>query len=389
MKKGFPEKLFGFLFIYILIFQTAFSQELPLYVAADLYDASKPDNLGLERAEGTETIRVFSPTNKTDKFSNNVVMTAFKGVLYCQWQSSEVGEDGPDSWVAYSTSKDGKKWSKPKVLAESIADGYCAPGGWWIYGDTLIAFINTWPVAVVPRGGYTRYVESTDGKHWSDPKAVTMQNGDTLQAVLEQDPHALPNGRMISAAHFQPGLIVNPVYTDDPKGVSDWVRAEFENISTDEVSRCIEPSNYIKANGDLVMIFRDQKSSFVKFASVSQDQGASWTKPIATEVPDARTKQSAGNFPNGQVYLAGNPVQQKERIPLVLTISKDGESFDKAFLLRAGGGDLQTLRSEGKAKRPGYHYPKSFVHDGYLYVSYSTNKEDVEFTRVPLAHLEN
>ena len=30
---------------------------------------------------------------------------------------------------------------------------------------------------------------------------------------------------------------------------------------------------------------------------------------------------------------------------------------------------------------------RSMVHDGYLYVAYTTNKEDVEYTRVPLSSL--
>lgn len=61
--------------------------------------------------------------------------------------------------------------------------------------------------------------------------------------------------------------------------------------------------------------------------------------------------------------------------------------FDKAFALRLGGSDLQPLRYAGKAKTLGYDYPKSMVYEGYLYVGYSVNKEDVEYTRVPLTSL--
>jgi hypothetical protein len=61
--------------------------------------------------------------------------------------------------------------------------------------------------------------------------------------------------------------------------------------------------------------------------------------------------------------------------------------FDKAFVLRRGGADLQPLRYPGRFKRPGYHYPKSIVWNGWLYTSYATNKEDVELTRVPLTGL--
>ena len=38
---------------------------------------------------------------------------------------------------------------------------------------------------------------------------------------------------------------------------------------------------------------------------------------------------------------------------------------------------------EGKYKTLGYNYPKAFVHNNSLYVSYSVNKEDVQCTIIP------
>ncbi len=53
-------------------------------------------------------------------------------------------------------------------------------------------------------------------------------------------------------------------------------------------------------------------------------------------------------------------------------------------MLRRGGSDLQGLRYRGKAKTLGYDYPKSTIWNGFLYVAYSVNKEDVQYARVPL-----
>jgi len=103
-------------------------------------------------------------------------------------------------------------------------------------------------------------------------------------------------------------------------------------------------------------------------------------------MPDARAKQSAGNLPDGTAYLVNAPNTDRPRMPLAVTLSDDGRVFDRSFLLR-GAGDLQPLRYEGQYKRPGYHYPKSVVWNGALYVGYATNKEDVQVTRVPLAAL--
>lgn len=111
--------------------------------------------------------------------------------------------------------------------------------------------------------------------------------------------------------------------------------------------------------------------------------------PQLVDTPDSRAKQSAGNLPDGTAFMVNNPSGSKTRIPLVVTLSEDGFLFDKAFLLRSGNeSDLQPMRFEGKYKRVGYSYPKSVIWNDYLYVSYATNKEDVELTRVPIESLK-
>ena len=372
----------------VLFTANASSAELPFAVKSGLYNQDMPDDLGLVKAQGTETITIFSPTESTDQFSNGVIMVGFKDSIYCQWQSSATDEDAADTWVAYSASKDGKTWTAPRMLAASLVDGYCSSGGWWVNGDTLVAYINTWPTSVSPRGGYTRYVTSTDGVNWTEPQNVKMENGDSLSGIFEQDPRALPGGRIINAAHFQTGLIANPIYTDDSSGIRGWVKASYTNVGVSgNISDEIEPSSYLRADNTLVMIFRDQQSSFKKLAAVSTDNGETWATAVKTQMPDARTKQSAGNIADSAVYMVGNPNDDKLRIPLVITLSQDGKYFNTAYLLRAGGSDIQDLRFTGTAKRSGYHYPKTMIWKDTLYVSYATNKEDVECTRVPLKSL--
>ena len=75
-------------------------------LADGVLDSTQTETLGLSFAKDTETITVFSATNGTDHYANGVVMTAFKGKLYCMWQSSPKDEDSDDTWVAYSISED-------------------------------------------------------------------------------------------------------------------------------------------------------------------------------------------------------------------------------------------------------------------------------------------
>nr|WP_321451768.1 exo-alpha-sialidase [uncultured Carboxylicivirga sp.] len=374
----------------MLVLAFIFSSCLPqpnLSVEENLFDQSQTDDLGLPEPTEAETFTIYAATDTTDKYVNGAVMTSFKGKLFCMWQSSPKDEDSNDTWVAYSISSDGRDWIQPKVLQSSPDDAYCTSGGWWVKGDTIVAFINEWSYEESPRYCKVKYKLSTNGDSWSDLKPVIWADGSEMIGAFEQDPHSLASGRIINAVHLSPGLHVTPVFTDDVYAISGWQKGDMINMEySGDVTREIEPSTYQRKDGALVMVFRDQQSSFCKLASVSLDEGRSWSTPVITNMPDARTKQSAGNLPDGSAYFVGNPLNNKSRMPLVVTLSRDGRFFDKAFVLRTAN-DCPVMNYDGKYKRQGYHYPKSMVADGFLYTSYTTNKERVEYTKVPFQRL--
>lgn len=363
-------------------------QKIPFLPDGVIYTTNY-ETAGLVPTPGIKTVTIFKAGEQTDHYANGVVMTAFKGKLYCMWQSSPKDEDSDDTWVAYSVSVDeGNTWSQPRPLAVPTKDFYCTSGGWLVRGDTLTAFIDTWGKGLEPRGGKTNYITSIDGLTWSQMQPVRMADGNVMEGVLEQDPYTLPDGRLVGASHFMPGLHVCPVFTDDPRGISGWREGLFEAEDLGKSSREIEPSQYIQPDGTIVMLFRDQTSTFRKLASVSTDRGETWTRPALTNFPDGRTKQCAGNLPTSVAYMVSCPANGKRRWPLILQLSYDGRVFDRAILLRSGStGDLPPRRYEGRYKTLGYSYPKATIWHDKLYISYSTNKEDVECTIVPLTLL--
>lgn len=358
----------------------------PFSVASGLFNQASSNTLGLSEPAGLETVTIWKPFESGDHFCNGVVMTYFNGLYYAQWQSSAEGEDEPDTHVVYSTSRNAINWSEPVELCPATSDTYRSSGGWHVNNNTLVAFINEWPYKKSLRTGSALYMTSTDGTTWSDPAPVMMKDGSRMNGVIEQDIHSISTGRLVCAAHFSPGLYVCPVYTDDPSGVAGWVKADFKCENIGDTSREMEPSLFVNSSGQIVMIFRDQNSTFYKLAAVSADNGAVWSRAVLTNFPDARTKQSAGNFADGTSFMVGNPVTNKLRSPLAVALSKDGIQFKKAFLLKSGAKLTEPVYA-GNAKRSGYHYPKSFVHDGYLYVTYSVNKEEAELVRVPISQL--
>ena len=380
-------------FIFLTLSAFSIAAAAPFSVKNGVFNQNATD-LGLSRAPGSQTVTVFTPTASSDHYGNGVLMTGFKGKLYCQWQSSAVDEDAADTWVAYSIgtiekTADGTQtetWSAPKELAPTMQNGIRTSGGWNVYNDTLIAFINVWPDSMNPRGGYAYYRESADGITWGELKPVLMKGGSPMSGIIEQDPHEY-DGRLYNAAHFQPGLLVNPIYTNDLSGRTGWVKAKYTNMEHSGTnSREMEPSLFQNSDGEIVMTFRDQNSTYYRLASVSKNRGATWSTTELTNMPDSRAKQSAGNLPDGSVYLVSNPVTNKTRIPLSITLSNDGKIFDRAYNLRTQG-ELPDRVYEGQYKSIGYHYPKTMRYGDYLYVSYSTNKELVEYTRIPLAEI--
>jgi hypothetical protein len=359
--------------------------DLPFQVSTDLFDLEANDTAGLVFAPGVETFTVFAPMDGENFYNHGAVITEYKGRLYVQWQSSERDEDSPDTAVYYAMGNSPTDFNAPVLLAGPREGATITNGGWWVNGDTLVAFLNVWPERNDgPRTGYTEYITSTDGVNWSAPQPVTDGNGIPVKGVIEQDPRALSSGRIVGAFHVEPGLTVSPYYTDDPRGVSGWTRGKMENLGREgDASRAIEPSLFERRDGAIVMVFRDQRSSFKTLSSISYDHGVSWTKPVLIDFPDSRSKQSAGNLPDGSNFRVNNPSNSRARYPLAVSLSRDGRLFDRAFLLRAGGADMQPQRREGRYKRSGYSYPKSAVIGDYLYVAYATNKEDIEIIRVP------
>lgn len=375
--------------IVTLIYSLQGFAQAPFSIADGLFDGSDANTLGLSKPAGLTTVTVYKPTASSEyKFVNGVAMAEFKGNLYCMWQTSKKDEDAKDTYVAYARSTNGgQTWSEPMTLCATLdGNGYTSSGGWMVSGDLLMAFINVWPTGNNSDGGYTQYVQSTDGLTWTAPQDVTMSDGTRLNGIFEQDPHVISNGRVVNAAHFQPGLKVMPIYTDDPTGRTGWHKGAFAYTDNGAQSKELEPSLFERP-GDhaLVMVFRDQGgSSYMRLAAVSKDYGVTWTKAVQTNYPDSRSKQSAGNLPDGTCFIAGNPTGNKERKPLTVGLSADGITFTHAWLLRDANEVKGGPRYAGKAKRSGYGYCKSLVAGDYLYVCCSTNKEDVEYSRVPL-----
>ena len=358
-------------------------------VPRDLFNWEDSTSLGLPFPKDILSVSIWKASLEGDHYANGAALAIFRGVLYCMWQSSLRDEDSPDTHVMYSLSRDlGRTWEEARVLSPDPGEGRMFTSGGWLPGkDSLTAYLNLWECDSLGKGGRAMYIRSEDGTFWSEPRNVRFEDGSEISGIMEQDIHRVGK-RLVGAVHLSPGLNVRPIYSDDMEGLCEWRRAYFESTPNGTQSRELEPSLYERGGPhgkELVMVFRDQRSSFRKLYSVSRDMGETWSRAKESSVPDSRSKQSAGNLPDGTAFLVGNPAMSKDRGILALMLSDDGVLFDRGFLLgeRRGEGPLY----EGKAKTRGYSYPKSLVGEGYLFVAYSIGKEEIRLSRIPLGSL--
>jgi hypothetical protein len=134
-----------------------------------------------------------------------------------------------------------------------------------------------------------------------------------------------------------------------------------------------EPVWYALPDGNLAALFRDNGGSKYVYRAFSTDHGRTWTTPVRTDFPDARSKLFAFRLKDGRYALVSNSNPQK-RDPLTLALSNDGLIYDRLFYV-VGGRHID--------------YPHMIEHEGHLYIAHSGAKQAVEIQRIRIADLDS
>lgn len=161
-----------------------------------------------------------------------------------------------------------------------------------------------------------------------------------------------------------------------------WLRLPLPTRVTPALD---EPIWWTLPDGRLMALARDNEGRRLYQWTGSAD-GRTWTRPRPSNFPDATSKIAVKRLSNGLYVLVSNARPKlEERNPLVLSVSRDGQTFTAMGILA----DAPTRRRElGQRKTPGYQYPDLLERNGVLYVSYSRNKEDIEVIGLPIPAIE-
>jgi hypothetical protein len=324
---------------------------------------------------------VISDVNQEKGVNQHNYLVHFKGKFWAMWSEGPGIEDRVGQRVKYATSLDGLKWTTPKFLSpEPPGSG---PGsafygtrtdkgfryiarGFWVRNNELLALASLDEAD----GFFGKSLElrafrlNKKNESWEDI-GVVFDN-----TINNFAPEKLPTGQwMMSRRTYDYTTAGVHFIIGGKKSLTDWT--SFPVLGTSEELSAEEPNWWLLPDNNAMALFRDNKSSGYIYRSFSSDDGRTWSKPVKTDFPDARSKFSGLRLADGRYVLVSNPNPLK-RDPLTISISNDGMVFDKMFYL-VGGRHID--------------YPHVIEHKGYLLVAFAGGKRSVEVIKIKLSDL--
>ena len=308
------------------------------------------------------------------------------------WSSGHDAEDNLGQRIMIASSDDGLKWSEPAILVDTImgdnSEMVCYALGFYSNGETLVAYYHSYEYkeSSLQNNGTFRpegsghntndgnyLIYSNDGINWSEPVSINYTNS------LAAAPEKTADGKLITMG------ATNFIYTYDLSGITGWTAGVMpkdltkEIISNGTVKTFTEGNIYELLDGTLRVVYRTNTDYL--WCAKSTDGGLTWTVPYKTNMTDDHSKVNMGTLPDGRYYYVGNPIRGGDRLPLMLSVSEDGDSFDTHYILR---NEPYTIKSSGLYKGGNYAYPSVCFDDEYMYIIYSKGKEVIEVTKISL-----
>jgi hypothetical protein len=307
------------------------------------------------------------------------------GRFWAMWSDGPRVEDMVGQVVKYSTSRDGLKWEEPKFLTDYPPhSGPDSPHyntrrkeglryisrGFWVRDGRLLALASLDEAAGFfgPSLELRAFAWNQAAGRWDDA-GVVQKN-----AINNFPPQRLPSGEWaMTRRKYDYNVTGVEFLIGGVKAMDDWTSVPVVRGAGGDITlKAEEPIWYALPDSNLAALFRDNGGSKYLYRAFSTDNGRTWTTPVRTDFPDARSKLYGFRLKDGRYALVSNSNPQK-RDPLTLALGNDGLIYDRLFYV-VGGRHID--------------YPHMIEHEGHLYIAHSGGKQSVEIQRIRISDLD-
>ena len=351
---------------------------------------------GLQPTIGVHNIQTMRG-QKPWTYNHQPMMAYWNGKFYMHYLTDPRHEHEAPGKTMLQTSEDGYSWTQPVDLFPeyNVPEGFCKEGS-------------------------------------------TLPPAHNLKAVMHQRVgwYVAPNGKLIAIGYYgicqtmkdDPndgngiGRVVREIKKDGTFGPIYFIHYNhgFSEKNTDyPFYKKAKDKNFVKAvdaliadpmqrmqwaeesdRGDEILPFKSPLKAFSGYTlpdgrkvglwkhaltSISADGGNTWREPAyrAPGLVNSNAKIWGQRLSDGSYATVYNPAEY--RWPLAISLSSDGLDYNTLSLVH---GDVMPLRHGGQFKSYGPQYVRGIQEgngtpkDGHLWVTYSTNKEDMWVSRI-------
>ena len=353
---------------------------------------------GLQPTIGVHNIQTLRG-EKPWTYNHQPMMAYWNGRFYMHYLTDPRHEHEAPGKTMLQTSEDGYTWSAPVELFPeyNVPEGFCKEGSTLPPAHNLKAVMHQrvgWYVA--PNGkllaiGYYGICQTMK----DDPN-----DGNGIGRVVREIKKDGTFGP-IYFIHYNHGF--SEKNTDYPY----YKKAKDKNLVKAVDALIADPMQRMQwaeesDRGDDILPFKSPLKAFSGYTlpdgrkvglwkhaltSISADGGNTWREPAyrAPGLVNSNAKIWGQRLSDGSYATVYNPAEY--RWPLAISLSSDGLNYNTLSLVH---GDVMPLRHGGQFKSYGPQYVRGIQEgngtpkDGNLWVTYSTNKEDIWVSRIPV-----
>ncbi|MDO5090265.1 MAG: exo-alpha-sialidase [Cardiobacteriaceae bacterium] len=341
------------------------------------------------------------------------------GTLLCAWFGGTQEGIADISIYLARLEKGADCWGEPEKLSDDSTHSEQNPV-LFLAPDNTLWLLWTAQISGNQDTAIVRCRQSQDqGKTWGDVRTLLEQPG----TFIRQPPVIASNGDWLLPVFYcvaAPGekWVGNNDYSAVKISV-DQGKSWRDSVVPDSIG-CVHMNIVPLADGRLVAFYRSRWADNI-YRSISLDNGQSWSKPQALELPNNNSSIQVASLAGGRLALvynhasAANAGERRTslydeiedgddgkvvvnttshgktafwgapRAPMTLALSDDGgESWQIVCHLDEGDGYCMTNNSLDKRNRE-FSYPSIIQgHDGALHISYTYFRQAIKYVRLHL-----